>query len=176
MQVRRVVTGHDTQGKAMVVKDTAVAPTTFKHVAGFEFHQLWGSDETVTFPDGGNEPEYKTYYPQLNGFRFTFFTIGPSSVETSDDFDFDAAMQELEAKAPGMAELLEPDDPGFHTTDTIDFDYVISGEVWLELDNGEEVHLKAGDVIVMNGTRHAWRNKSSEPCVLLGCLIGAKRA
>ncbi len=176
MQVRCVVTGHNEKGKATVMSDTAVPPVTFNHVSGFEFHQFWGSDETMTFPDKGIEPPYHTYYPPVNGFRFTFFTIGPNSVETSDNFDVVAALQELEEKAPGMAELLEPDDPGFHTSDTIDFDYVISGEIWLELDGGEQVHLKPGDVVVMNGTRHAWRNKSDEPCVLLGCLIGAKRA
>ena len=52
---------------------------------------------------------------------------------------------------------------------------VISGEVWLELDDGVEVHLRQGDTIVQNGTRHAWRNKSSEPCRLVTILVGAHR-
>jgi quercetin dioxygenase-like cupin family protein len=60
-------------------------------------------------------------------------------------------------------------------SDTIDFEYVISGEVWLELDNGEEVHVRAGDTVVQNGTRHAWHNKSSETCRMVVCLIGANR-
>ena len=62
-----------------------------------------------------------------------------------------------------------------HTSDTIDFEYVLSGEVWLELDDGKEVHLRAGDTVVQNGTRHAWRNKGTEPCRLVFCLIGARR-
>jgi len=70
---------------------------------------------------------------------------------------------------------MEPDNPGMHTTDTINFEYVISGEIGLELDNGKEVQLKAGDTVVQNGTRHAWRNKGSEPCRLVVCLIGANR-
>jgi len=41
-----------------------------------------------------------------------------------------------------MAAHLEPDAPGMHTTDTIDFEYVISGEVWHELDDGQEIQLK----------------------------------
>jgi quercetin dioxygenase-like cupin family protein len=64
-----------------------------------------------------------------------------------------------------------------HTSDgkaTV-FEYVLSGEVWLELDDGKEVHLRAGDVVVQNGTRHAWRNKNTEPCRLVICLIGANR-
>jgi quercetin dioxygenase-like cupin family protein len=62
-----------------------------------------------------------------------------------------------------------------HTTDTIDFELVVSGEVWLELDDGKEVHLRAGDTVVQNGTRHAWRNKSTEPCRLVVFLAGANR-
>ncbi len=58
-----------------------------------------------------------------------------------------------------------------HTTDTVDYGIVVSGEIWPELDDGAEVHLKQGDCVVRNGTRHAWRNRSSETCA----MIGAKR-
>ena len=64
-------------------------------------------------------------------------------------------------KLPGLIDVLEPNHPGMHTTDTVDFDIVISGEVYLELDDGEEVLLKAGDCVVQNGTRHAWHNRAS---------------
>jgi quercetin dioxygenase-like cupin family protein len=53
---------------------------------------------------------------------------------------------------------------------------VVSGEVWLELDDGEAVHLHAGECVVQNGTRHAWHNRSSEPAVLFVTLLGAARA
>ncbi len=89
------------------------------------------------------------------------------------DLDIPAALAEIDRKLPGLGEVLEPDHPGMHRTDTI---IVISGEVWLELDDGQEVHLKPGDTVVQNGMRHAWRNKSSEPCVLAVTLIGAKPA
>ena len=62
-----------------------------------------------------------------------------------------------------------------HTTDTVDFELILEGEVWLELDDGVEVHLKPGDTVVQNGTRHAWRNKSSEPCTVAYALVGAQR-
>ena len=68
---------------------------------------------------------------------------------------------------------MEPENPGFHTSPTIDFEYIVSGEVWLELDDGKEVLLKPGDTVVQNGTRHAWRNKAKEPCVMLLCNTGA---
>jgi len=84
-------------------------------------------------------------------------------------------MKEFEDKLPGIAAYMESDHPGMHTTDTIDFEYVISGEVWLELDDGVEVHLRAGDTVVQNGTRHTWHNKGSEPCRMVLCMVGAQR-
>ena len=88
-----------------------------------------------------------------------------------------AAARDTEAALPGLTSLAnhEPDNPGMHTTDTIDFEYVVSGEVWLELDDGEEVHLQPGDTVVQNGTRHAWRNKGTEPCTMVVFLLGAHR-
>ncbi len=62
-----------------------------------------------------------------------------------------------------------------HTTDTVNLDVVVSGEVWLELDDGEELHLHVGDWVVQNGTRHAWRDRSSEPAVLFVTLLGVQR-
>jgi quercetin dioxygenase-like cupin family protein len=75
-----------------------------------------------------------------------------------------------------MAEVLELENPGMHTTDTVDFDVVISGEVYLELDDGSEVLLKTGDCVVQNGTRHAWRNRSAANCVIAVTLMGAERS
>ncbi len=103
------------------------------------------------------------------------FTVPPMSETTLENIDFNEALIEMEEKLPGMATHMEPDSPLMHTTNTIDFGYIISGEVWLELDNGKEVNLKTGDTVVQNGTRHAWRNKDSEPCRIVFCLIGAHR-
>jgi uncharacterized cupin superfamily protein len=77
-----------------------------------------------------------------------------------------------------MIEVLEPDHPGMHTTDTMDFDVIVSGEVYLELDDGAEVLLKAGDCVIQNGTRqasHNPHNRSSEKCVIAFSLVGAER-
>jgi quercetin dioxygenase-like cupin family protein len=62
-----------------------------------------------------------------------------------------------------------------HTTDSIDFEYIVSGEVWLELDDGATVHLRAGDTVVQNGTRHAWRNRGTEPCRVVVFMLGVPR-
>ncbi|HCV28532.1 MAG TPA: hypothetical protein DGB32_09410, partial [Dehalococcoidia bacterium] len=65
---------------------------------------------------------------------------------------------------------MEQDEPGWHTTDTLDFGMVISGEIDLDLDDGVH-HLKPGDAIVQRATRHAWRNRSDKPCVMSFVLI-----
>ena len=63
-----------------------------------------------------------------------------------------------------------------HTTDTIDFEVVLSGEVILELDDGAQTVLRPGDTVVPNGTRHRWDNRGAEPAVVALFLIGAHRA
>ena len=175
MKVRRVVTGHTPDGKATVASDTDVEAITLDLLPGTEFYRLWGADEAPTFPDDGSLRSAPAYFPPVGGVRFGLFTVAPDSVAMPEDLDMQLAIAELEEKLPGLATHLEADHPGMHTTDTIDFEFVLSGEVWLELDDGKEVHLRAGDTVVQNGTRHAWRNKHTEPCRLVFFLSGARR-
>ena len=77
MNVRRVVTGHDADGKAVFVGDELVAPVTLALLPGNEFHQIWGADSTRMFPDDGSRPDAPRYFPPVAGSRFAFFTIPP---------------------------------------------------------------------------------------------------
>jgi mannose-6-phosphate isomerase-like protein (cupin superfamily) len=176
MNIRYVVTGQNGSGKAVFVRDVPVAPITLALLPGFEFHRLWGSESVVKLPSDGTAPPHPGYFPPKGGFRFGFFTIPPETQTTSTPANLAAAFAELQQKLPGMAEVLEPQNPGMHTTDTVDFDVIVSGEVYLELDDGSEVLLKAGDCVVQNGTRHAWRNRSSANCVIAVTLVGAERS
>jgi hypothetical protein len=63
-----------------------------------------------------------------------------------------------------MGDHFDRSAPGMHTTDTIDYGVVVRGEMTLELDDGKVIHLRQGDCIVQNGTRHRWRNPLPEPC------------
>jgi quercetin dioxygenase-like cupin family protein len=60
-----------------------------------------------------------------------------------------------------------------HTSDTIDVGVILDGDIFLELDDGAETHLHAGDVVVQNGTRHAWHNRTGQPCRMLFAIVGA---
>jgi mannose-6-phosphate isomerase-like protein (cupin superfamily) len=176
MRVRTIVTGQSSTGTSVIVSDEKVEPITVSLMPGGEFHRLWGADATVKLPSTGVQPQAPLYFPPVGGFRFGFFTIGPDAVSMGPDFDIGSALAEIGAKLPGMVEVLEPEHPGMHTTDTVDFDVVVSGEVHLELDDGAEVHLRQGDCVVQNGTRHAWHNRSAEPCVMAVAIVGAQRA
>src|SRR5581483_8083070 len=114
-------------------------------------------------------------FPPVGGFRWGFFTLPPSGTGLPENVDVTAALQQLEEKLPGMMAHMEPADPGMHTTHTVDFEVVLSGEVVLELDDGAEVTLKPGDTVVQNGTRHRWSNRGSVPAVLAVGIIGAQR-
>ena len=80
------------------------------------------------------------------------------------------------AKLDHLAQLalFERGAPGMHTTDTIDYGVVVRGEMTLELDDGKIVHLRQGDCIVQNGTRHRWRNSLPEPCLMAFVSVGGK--
>lgn len=175
MDVRRVVTGHDADGKAVFVSDEAVAPVVPELLPGNEFHRLWGGDATPHFPDDGSRSDDRAYFPPVGGFRFGFFSIPPDGgAGAPPDLDFAAAMAEFEAKLPGLAGHMEPEAPGMHTTATIDFEVVLSGRVDLELDDGARVTLGVGDTVVQNGTRHRWSNPGAEPAVLAVFICGAE--
>jgi mannose-6-phosphate isomerase-like protein (cupin superfamily) len=176
MKIRRVVTGHDRSGRAVFTSDTHVEGDTLELFPGSEFHNLWGGDRTPVFPDDGSEPRHPTYFPPVGGFRFAFFTLAPESQAAPEIGDLARAQAEMEAKLPGLASYMEPDGAGMHTTATIDFEIVLDGEVDLELDAGACVHLRAGDCVVQNGTRHAWRNRGSRPVRIGFFSVGAQHA
>jgi quercetin dioxygenase-like cupin family protein len=66
------------------------------------------------------------------------------------------------------------DRPGFHRTDSVDVDIVLSGSIVLELDE-EDVFLDAGDAVVLNGNNHGWRNAGDQTAVVLSVITGASR-
>jgi quercetin dioxygenase-like cupin family protein len=79
------------------------------------------------------------------------------------------------ARLPGLAEAFERDGSQMHATPTLDYALVLDGELWLELDDGETVHLAAGDIVVQQATRHAWRNKGERAATIAFFMLGANR-
>ena len=178
MQVRRIVTGHDANGKSVFVSDGAAPRARVaQHHPGFAETLVWSTARTPVIPTDGKDPTpaVTSYMAEPGGTRFLLVTFPPDSVAMSPDFDGAKAFEEHLKGSPGIADRMEPDNPGMHATDTVDYVIVLDGEVWLELDDGNEVHLKKHDVVVQNGTRHAWRNKSDRGVTIAAVLVGAQR-
>ena len=184
-EVRCVVTGQTKSGKSIIVSHGAMKPLTVGMIPGVEFYRFWGSDTSVELPCDGTAPAQSQYFPSKNGFRFGMFSLPPATSTKAPTDEAQQAssrqaptsdqLEEMEQKLPGLMKVLETDHPGMHTSDSVDFDVVVFGEVVLELDDGAGVVLKAGDCVIQNGTRHAWHNRSSQRCVVAFCLVGAQR-
>ena len=144
-KVRRVVTGHDQDGKAIVLIDETHTDFVEGRPNGF-VRNIWTTDTTPADNDGsedqGARPGRFTMIENGTVFRILHFL-------------------------PGVAQRV-------HRTDSIDYLVVMSGEIDMELDDGVEVHLRAGDVMVQRGTVHNWVNRGTEPCTMAVILVHAK--
>jgi mannose-6-phosphate isomerase-like protein (cupin superfamily) len=171
---RRVVT-ENVNGKSVVQSDESLLAYEFKTVPGYEHTLIWVNP---AIPDLSKERKFDRYpdsvVPGPGGTSLHFVTFPPGSVFADPSFDGTAAQEEALIRLRGLADHFEKEDPGMHRTNTVDYAVVYDGEIWLELDDGETLHLKRGDVVVQNGTRHAWRNRGTTPVTMLFFLNGAK--
>lgn len=163
---RLIVTGAGPDGRSVFVSD---APTSDRLVGdGYTRNQLWQGLEVptpVTAPNGPGDASVIPPPPEGYGYDITAFA--PDS-----EWDYEAGYAKLLADSG-----VEPDPsdaPGMHTTDTIDIVTVISGEIFLLLDEGEK-HMRPGDTVVIRGVKHAWRNRGDEPCVISAVHVSATR-
>jgi uncharacterized cupin superfamily protein len=165
--VRRVITGHDAQGRAVVLADginpnVHVRPTTVAN-------NLWSTPGTpapyrLTDPVVG----YNRTPPPSGGTLIRITQIPPWREGAGDHAAFTVAL--------GVPALAKPRHPFMHRTDTVDYGFVLEGEIEMWLDDSE-VRLKPGDVVVQQQTNHAWVNRSGAPCRMAFVLIdGVKSA
>jgi mannose-6-phosphate isomerase-like protein (cupin superfamily) len=174
-QVRRVVTGHDEDGKAIVVSD---GPAPFVHVNAVnpEWYStdIWRTGET---PAGivpvADEPTLgpRRQMPQKGGTVLRINHFPPES-EDVRRMDPEASRRAFAALGNEKAATFGKGGrhPLMHRTETIDYAIVLSGEITMVMDD-RDVELKAGDVLVQCGTNHAWSNRSNAPCVVAFVLI-----
>lgn len=177
MQTRRVVTGM-VDGRSVVVSD-GPAPN-FHAYRGWPGHTtsvVWATATDPSLPAATAEPAPAgmDVLPGPGETRLMIVRLPPDAVFADPRFDPALFDEETLAHSRDLSARFEPDAPGFHTTDSVDYDIVLDGEVWLELDEGEATHLRAGDIAIQNGTRHAWRNRSDRTTTMAFVLIGARR-
>jgi mannose-6-phosphate isomerase-like protein (cupin superfamily) len=125
---------------------------------------VWGRDEPAHFPDDGRQPRMAAAFPPPGGCAVAITELAPDG----DGFH--------EMVRDGLSQWADPDEPGMHRTATIDYDIVLAGSIGLELDDGAEVTLGPGDIVVQNGTRHRWHNRGDTIARMMSVTVGAHHA
>jgi quercetin dioxygenase-like cupin family protein len=143
LRVRRVVTGHDANGKAIVASDAVMDNVTSRR-PGQEGCVVWATD---TVPANNLDP------------------VDGATLTTGVTMKNGAVFRVVRYEA-GMVGAM-------HRTTTLDYGIVLSGAVSMVLDDGVEVELRAGDVIVQRGTIHNWINRGGEACTIAFVLVDA---
>jgi hypothetical protein len=143
-RIRRIVTGHDGDGKAVVSTDDVIESTSGKIDPNFSATDIWLTKSTP---------------PELDG---------------ADPLG--APLPTMPAPGETMLKVLELPPgakPVMHKTATLDYVIVLAGEVVMALDDGAEVQMRAGDVMIQRATMHGWGNPGPEPCRIAFVLVGA---
>ena len=143
LEVRRVVTGHNENGKATVIIDE-MSENVISRRAGQYSTVIWATDQTPA---------------DLSSLKDISADVEATTVPNGTVF-------RISRFEPGVA-------PRNHRTASLDYAVVMSGVIDMELDDGEIVNLKAGEVLVQRGTVHNWTNPGVEPCMVAFILIAA---
>ena len=166
---RRVVTGYDASGRAIVLIDGAAPNAKLRRATGLTSTLLWVTDRSPADNSGSADAAEREIgvAPPPRGSIFRVVDFPPAAEFGAVD---NAAMLREMGIASGQGGARHA---GMHRTRSIDYAVVISGEITMLLDDSE-VHLKAGDVLVQRGTNHAWVNRGRENCRIAFVLIDAK--
>ena len=176
--VRRVVTGHDANGKAIVVSDgPAPFSITNPQRPGYVSTDIWRTHATPAPIDARpDEPTLgpRRQMPEKNGTVIRVNRVMPETdavrnITPEESKRIFAALGNEQASTFAKSGR----HPLMHRTETIDYAVILSGEIYCVLDD-TEVLLKTGDILVQCGTNHAWSNRSSAPCDILFVLIDGK--
>jgi len=172
--VRRIVTGHDAAGKA-IVAEAGPLPTVvpIEKIPGTVFHEIWSTPATPAPVGNGADPTLGALVlpPPRHGSRIRIVDIPPDTDEflaqgaarMKDAFTQigDAAASTVKANSPH---------PLMHRTESVDYGVVLEGAMTLVLDDSE-VALAQGDIVIQRGTNHAWANRSGAMCRMLFVLL-----
>jgi hypothetical protein len=178
---KRALTGRNEAGKSVFKSvDVTSKVVEIDSNPGLTFYELYMTEGVPQLSGLEPDPMLKGTigFPGPGGTMFRLISYPPRRPEgykPPAGVTFESGLKELSDKLPGMGDVFDRSAPGMHTSDTIDYGVVVRGEMTLELDNGQKVHLRQGDCIVQNGTRHRWRNPLSEPCLMAFVSIGGKR-
>lgn len=172
MTTRRVVTGRRA-GKSVVLSDGPI-PTehSFTALPGMTSAIVWTTAAPAAVDAKEAAPVGTSAHPAPGHTLMFVVDFPPDSLMAGPDFDPAAAGAEQMQHLPGLAERFEMNNPGMHTTDSVDYGIVLQGRIWLELDDGDLTELAPGDIVIQQRTRHAWRNKGHTIARMAFVLVG----
>jgi hypothetical protein len=170
--VRRIVTGHDANGKSIFLSD-GPAPSVYVPPGNpnVSLTDIWITAGAPASNEGVADPTAQgplQLLPPRNGTVIRILELPP-------DKERDYAHTKKYFAGMGAEKNLAPNDkrhPGMHRTDTVDYICILSGEIWALMDD-TEVLMKPGDCLIQRGTYHAWSNRSDKPCRFLAVLVDA---
>jgi len=174
--VRRIVTGHDKDGTAVIQEDSAVPRVQrIGGDIGPMFHEVWNTRATPAPIDAGSgEPpeEGIVLAPPKNGTRIRVLDIPPEGdgIRNMTAEEAEAHFAEIGAGSASNAAREGAKHALMHRTETIDYGIVLEGELVLIMDEGETT-VRAGDIVIQRGTNHGWANRSNENCRICFVLI-----
>ena len=172
--VRRVVTGHNAQGKSVFVIDDA-SPHVFRRRPGSAVvTELWETRVTPADNRGSDDAIDRAFRlpPPRNGSVFRIIEYPPDK-ERLAALASERASRDDGSGHSAAFDRASPRHPGFHKTSSVDYAIVLAGEIHALMDEGE-VLLKAGDVLIQRGTNHAWSNRTDAPAYVAFVLIDAE--
>ena len=169
---RRVVTGHDENGRAICISDdTAESVLQRPSRPGVTLTNLWQCDSSPAEYDGAEETVDGPFilHPPNEGSVFRIVEFEPEDQEVIKALDGKTAFAEMGA-ADAIVENARH--PFMHRTNSVDYAVILKGEITMLLDDSD-VELKAGDVVIQRGTNHAWSNRGTESCLIAFVLVDA---
>jgi mannose-6-phosphate isomerase-like protein (cupin superfamily) len=171
IKVRRVVTGHDPNGKAVVSMDGDPPEVITSAIPGEYFTEVWRTFASPAPIDSGADATLgpRKMSPFAKGSVIRLVQIPPESGRPMDDEARKAHFASLGSPEASTGSGPSPH-PLMHRTETIDYGIVLEGDLTLILDDSE-VDLRPGDIVVQRGTNHAWSNRSNKPCRILFVLL-----
>ena len=171
---RRVVTGHDASGRAVIASD-GPPPTVVEIAAvpGTVFHEIWATEATPAPIDNGPDPTLGPLrlVPPAGGTRIRIVDIPPDAVQNS--LSRDEVAEAFASIGAPAAHGAEGPHALMHRTETVDYGILLSGELWLVVDEGE-TRLGPGDVVVQRGTNHAWSNRTGDTARIAFVLVDGR--
>ena len=171
-RVRRVLTGHDSEGRSAFIAD-GPAPNVkeMPHFPGLALTDLW---ETKSAPasnrgqaDAADRPIKLEPPPGGTIVRIVEFPPDATRPKGSD------GSAGFKAIGASHAQDRHSSDPMMHKTSTVDYIIVLKGEIYAIMETGEKL-LRAGDVLIQRGTNHSWSVRGSEPCIVAAVLVSAE--